>query len=72
MEKEATKGAAKRRTGILKAEAFLDTGALGGNFISQTYADFLTTKGFKIEKLDSLCSIATPDGINNLKAPFNN
>ena len=49
-------------------QAFLDSGALGGNFISPEFAEKLKDKGFKIEKLDSLCSIATPDGINNLNA----
>ena len=52
MEKEPTKGAARRRTGILRTEAFLDSEALGGNFVSKSYAEFLITKGFKIEKLD--------------------
>jgi hypothetical protein len=63
----------KLRTGrnlkeLSRDQAFLDSGALGGNFISPDFAEKLKDKGFKIEKLDSFCSIATPDGINNLKA----
>ena len=52
MERDPLKGTARRRDGILRTEVFLDTGALGGNYISSTYADFLITKDFKIEKLD--------------------
>ena len=51
-ERDPTKGTAGRKTGILKTEVFLDSGALGGNFISETYAKYLTNKGFIIEKLD--------------------
>ncbi len=53
---------------LSRDQAFLDSGALGGNFVSPDFTDKLKDKGFKIEKLDSLCSIATPDCINNLKA----
>ena len=51
---------------ISRDQAFLDSGALGGNFVRPGFAEKLKDKGFKIEKLDSFCSIATIDGINNL------
>ena len=53
---------------ISRAKAFLDSGALGGNFVSPGFAEDLRLKGFKIEKLDSLCSIGTPDGEHNLSS----
>ena len=53
---------------ISRAKAFLDSGALGGNFISPEFAEELKLKGFKIEKLVSLCSIGTPDGDHNLSS----
>ncbi len=53
---------------ISRAKAFLDSGALGGNFISPEFAEELKLKGFKTEKLDSLCSVGTPDGEHNLSS----
>ncbi len=34
---------------ISRAKAFLDSGALGGNFLSPGFAEELRLKGFKIE-----------------------
>ena len=53
---------------ISRAKAFLDSGALGGNFLSPGFAEKLRLKGFKIEKLGNLCSIGTPDGEHNLSS----
>ena len=53
---------------ISRAKAFLDSGALGGNFVSPGFAEDLRLKGFKIEKLDCLCNIGTPDGEHNLSS----
>jgi hypothetical protein len=49
-------------------QAFLDSGALGGNFASLKFAEELKDKGYIIEKLDSSCSIGTPDGDHRLKS----
>ena len=51
-----------------RSQAFLDSGALGGNFASLKFAEELKNKGYIIEKLDSSCSIGTPDGDHRLKS----
>ena len=68
-EKRTAQEKEERRRKVRPHEArpLLDTGA-SGDFISMEFADFFIKENFKIEKLNSSCSIGLASHENCLKA----
>ena len=57
----------RKTNGLLETRPFLDSGA-SSDFISKEFADFLIKENFKIEKLNSSCSVGLASHDHCLKA----
>ena len=57
----------RKTNGLLETRPFLDSGA-SSDFISKEFADFLIKENFKIEKLNSSCSVGLASQDHCLKA----